>query len=125
MPSIDDILRDPASAASLSQAEVTRLLRECGAAVVILSAVEPTPVTSNAGLALVKPSDRLLTVEQAARILHKSTRWFYRNRHRLPWMNPAGTRSYLVDEGAMRDWLAAQRASAPLKRIRKTLLVSK
>lgn len=128
-PSLDVLCRNPAAASGLDRATLIELLAELNvaqaelnvaqgaitAALLACSATPPErPAAANANgaspLSLVKPGDRVITIAQATKILHRTERWFYRNRAKLPFIHPAGPRSYLIDEAEMREWLRAQRA---------------
>jgi hypothetical protein len=47
-----------------------------------------------------------LTVEEAATLLRKSTKWLYRHRATLPFVRKLGPRSYIVSKNGLEHWLA-------------------
>jgi excisionase family DNA binding protein len=53
------------------------------------------------------PLGRTLTVQEAAALIRHSPDWLYRNHARLPFARKVGRR-VLVDEAALRRWLAAR-----------------
>ncbi|MBV8771496.1 MAG: helix-turn-helix domain-containing protein [Deltaproteobacteria bacterium] len=48
--------------------------------------------------------DESLTIEEAATLLRKSTKWIYRHRERLPFIRKIGPRSYLVSKSGLLRW---------------------
>jgi predicted DNA-binding transcriptional regulator AlpA len=53
--------------------------------------------------------DRLLTVEECAARLRKSTKWVYRRTKTLPFARCLGPRSWLFSQKGLERWLARQR----------------
>jgi excisionase family DNA binding protein len=78
-PGLDDLAADPSRAADLAP-EVARALILRAAAVVAALATSPS-----AGPPAPVPEDRLLSVDEAARLLGVSPDWLYRRAHRLPF----------------------------------------
>lgn len=94
---------------SLSEiiAEIERL--DAAAAPAILAAV--AALLAKAGdtppeLAAPEPGDVNLSIEQAAAHLHRSTKWIYRHRAKLPFVRKLGPRSYVCSQNALSKWLA-------------------
>jgi predicted DNA-binding transcriptional regulator AlpA len=56
----------------------------------------------------VRQSDRLLTVGEAASLLHVTPRWLYRNHARLPFARPISRKMLRFSESALRDWVLRQ-----------------
>ena len=54
--------------------------------------------------------DESLTIEEAAALLRRSTKWIYRHRERLPFIRKIGPRSYLCSKTALLRWRDRQRA---------------
>jgi hypothetical protein len=52
-----------------------------------------------------EPDDRMLTVDEAAVILRKDTRWIYRRKKRLPFVHILSERSLLCSEHTLRQWI--------------------
>jgi predicted DNA-binding transcriptional regulator AlpA len=54
--------------------------------------------------------DRLLTVQECAERLRKSTKWVYRRTRTLPFAICLGPRSWVFSQKGLEKWLAKQRA---------------
>jgi predicted DNA-binding transcriptional regulator AlpA len=54
--------------------------------------------------------DRLLTVQECAERLRKSTKWVYRRTKTLPFARCLGPRSWVFSQRGLEKWLARQRA---------------
>jgi predicted DNA-binding transcriptional regulator AlpA len=54
--------------------------------------------------------DRLLTVQECAERLRKSTKWVYRRTRTLPFAICLGPRSWVFSQKGLEKWLARQRA---------------
>ena len=54
--------------------------------------------------------DRMLTTEEAAALLRRSTKWIYRHQKGLPFARRLSARSWVYSELGLRKWLARQRA---------------
>jgi len=52
--------------------------------------------------------DRLLTAEEAAKILGVTVRWIYRHQ-RLPFIRKLSRKALRVSEGGLRRWLVARK----------------
>jgi predicted DNA-binding transcriptional regulator AlpA len=50
--------------------------------------------------------DTSLTIEEAAALLRRSTKWIYRHRATLPFIRKLGPRSYICSQDALNKWLA-------------------
>ena len=48
--------------------------------------------------------DESLTIEEAAAMLRRSTKWIYRHRTRLPFIRKIGPRSYLCSKSGLLRW---------------------
>lgn len=93
---LEELTRNPASAAGLHKTELAALLVQCAAAMsaigaAILGQPEPEPLNEDT-----KDTDNgLLTVDETAAMLHKTRRWVYRNAERLGFARRLGYRSLL------------------------------
>lgn len=54
--------------------------------------------------------DHLLTTEEAAKLLRRSTKWISRHRRNLPFARKLSERSWVYSEQALRRWLARQKS---------------
>jgi len=93
LPSLDNVVRDPVSVATLTPAEIAKLLAEVGAAQSILTAqllaapaALPTCDTSAA-------PDTMLTVAEAAKLIRRDRRWIWRHKKTLPFVKQISGRS--------------------------------
>lgn len=59
--------------------------------------------------AATETDDRLLTVEECAAHLRKSTKWVYRRTKTLPFARRLGPRSWVFSQRGLEKWLARQR----------------
>jgi len=58
----------------------------------------------------IETEDRLLTVQECAERLRKSTKWVYRRTRTLPFAICLGPRSWVFSQKGLEKWLAKQRA---------------
>jgi predicted DNA-binding transcriptional regulator AlpA len=58
----------------------------------------------------IETEDRLLTVQECADRLRKSTKWVYRRTKTLPFARCLGPRSWVFSQKGLDKWLARQRA---------------
>jgi hypothetical protein len=66
--------------------------------------LEPEPVEP--------PTDeqeRMLTTEEAAKLLRRSTKWISRHRRNLPFARKLSERSWVYSEQGLRRWLARKK----------------
>jgi Helix-turn-helix domain len=63
--------------------------------------LEPEPVES-----VSDEPDKLLTTEEAAALLRRSTKWISRHRRSLPFARKLSERSWVYSEQGLRRWLA-------------------
>jgi predicted DNA-binding transcriptional regulator AlpA len=70
--------------------------------------LEPAPAPEAAA----DQPDRMLTTEETAKILRRSTKWVYRNvkLKRLPFAKKMSERSWVFSENGLQKWLARQKA---------------
>lgn len=52
------------------------------------------------------PDDQSLTIEEAATLVRRSTKWIYRHRKQLPFVREMAPRSYIVSKNGLERWLA-------------------
>jgi excisionase family DNA binding protein len=48
--------------------------------------------------------DSQLTIEEAAQLLRRSTKWLYRHKKQLTFIRKIGPRSYLISKSALIRW---------------------
>jgi hypothetical protein len=105
LPKLDQIIADPATAASLTPADIAKLLAEVGAAQSILvgqllAAPDATPQAE---------ADEWLTVTEACSLLRCQPRWIWRNKRKLGFTRQTSPRSLLCSKRGIENWLAARR----------------
>ena len=104
VPSWDDLLRNPAKAAQLSPDVAQTLL---------IGLVSIQPLLMQRALArpdpqAIAPSERFLTVEEAAAQFGVSAQWLYRHKKQMPHSQPS--RKVLVfPEDKLRRWFTARK----------------
>src|SRR5258707_377206 len=84
---LEELTRNPASAAGLPKTELAALLVQCAAAMSAIGATildQPEPARLNEDA-----DDQYLSVNEAAVLLHRNRRWVYRNAGKLPFVSPA------------------------------------
>jgi hypothetical protein len=71
---------------------------------------EPPVVVVNDNGATTVPAapDQTLTVREIAKALHRSERWIWRNKSRLPFLRRVGGRGLLASRRELDRWLAGQ-----------------
>jgi hypothetical protein len=84
---------DPADCPALLAAIAARLSQGRGPAAAEPAAENPA-------------NDHNLTIEEAAALIRRSTKWIYRHRARLPFVRKLGPRSYICSQNALNRWLA-------------------
>ena len=110
VPSLDELAAEPARALTLDPATAAVLLaRAEGASAVLRVAAARTP--SPNGQRPVEddsPSDRLMSIDEAARIAGESHEGFLRRKRFRPAIVERGHRTRLVDKQKLRRILAAE-----------------
>jgi hypothetical protein len=53
-----------------------------------------------------EPADTNLTLDEAAKLMRRSTKWIYRHRKDLPFVRQLAQRSYVVSKNGLERWLA-------------------
>ena len=96
----DDL--DLTSLMSIPRAQIPALIMALTAR--LLEAPEPAPEVAPG------EADKMLTTEEAAALLRRSTKWIYRHQKGLPFARKLSERSWVYSEQGLRKWLARQRA---------------
>jgi excisionase family DNA binding protein len=86
VPTLDELAADPGKSAGLPLEAARALLARCAFAHGVLIARLLEAPENGAGAPQVAPEDRLLGVEEAARMLNVSRDWLYRRVGRLPFV---------------------------------------
>jgi hypothetical protein len=89
---------------NLSRAQLAALLT----AIAGRLAGEPEPPTPSAPKEP-EPPDEMLTTEEAAAMLRRSSRWIYRNADRLPFVKHLSERSMVHSRKGIERYLATRR----------------
>jgi predicted DNA-binding transcriptional regulator AlpA len=66
-------------------------------------------MATQATIVATEPEDRLLTVQECAERLRKSTKWVYRRTSTLPFARCLGPRSWVFSRRGLDKWLAQRR----------------
>jgi predicted DNA-binding transcriptional regulator AlpA len=112
VPGLDEILRDPARAVGLPRETRAGLMAQCAAVMGTLAAVSLGSDSS-------ARDDRLLTVEEAARVLAVSTDWTYRHGKRLGLTVKLGDGTLRFSSAAIQQAIAENKISPLPGRRRK------
>lgn len=108
IPTLDEIQRDPAKAATLTAEVRAALLAQALAAVGALAA--PAVVATNGARPEPIPTDdRLLTADEAAPLLGVTPTWLYRHAKTLPYTRRLSHKVLRFSEAGLRRWQAARR----------------
>lgn len=105
LPTMDQLLADPAKAATLPP-EVARTLL-CGLAGVLPVLIAQSSQHAGQGNSPSTP-ERFLTVDQAALQFGVSDKWLYRHKRQLPHSQPS-RKVLLFPEEKLRRWFAARK----------------
>lgn len=106
VPSLDELVADPAKAAELP-AEAARTL------LINLLALQPILFQRSlqtAAASTPDPPERFLTVEQVCERFGVTERWLYRHKQHLPHSQPS-RKVLLFPEGKLARWFAARKTS--------------
>lgn len=108
LPTLDQLAADPARAGDLPP-EVARdlLVRVVGLQTVLLARALSTPAGWNGQPE--GPGDRLLTPDEAARLLGVTPAWLYRHASRLPFARKLSRKCLRFSEAGLRKWQAAKK----------------
>ncbi len=97
-PAIEDLERLVSRAAP---EEIPKLLGQLESLQAVLwLRLREAPISGNGKGDPAEP-DRFLTIKEAAALLKKPVRWFYRNQKSLPFMRPIGERGLRCSEKAL------------------------
>jgi hypothetical protein len=108
LPTLAEVVRDPACVALLQSADVAKLLAEVGAVQSVLTARLLTASANDASAP--KPDaaaeDHWLTAAEGAALLRRKRSWLYRHWRHLPFVKRTGPRSPLLcSEQGIRRYL--------------------
>ena len=102
------LLRDPTQVESIAPEAIPRLLGLLRAIEVTLLAKLTKESLKLAPSQAPSPEDRLLTVDEAARLLRVTPRWLYRNAGRLPFTRRLSRKALRFSEVGLRRHLTAR-----------------
>jgi len=108
LPLLDAVLKDPASARGLEPEEIIALLSQN---VAVQSALTVALLAKQQHQSATPEADdhEMLTVEQAAAIIHRSRTWIWRHARTLPWVIRISAKSLLCSKNGIEKWLASRR----------------
>lgn len=92
-----------AAIASADPADLPAILTACASRLAEARSATPELPTQEPA------DDTSLTIEEAAALLRRSTKWVYRHRARLPFVKKIGARSYVCSKSALLRWRDRQR----------------
>jgi hypothetical protein len=107
---LDDIARSPGQAGALRPEEARALLAQCVIVQSALLAPVLAAVPAAPAGAPTASSEEWLTLEDAAKLIGVSTRWFTRRRGRLAFVKKLSPKKVMVDKAGLLRWVGAQRA---------------
>ena len=102
-----DYLEQPTLVSRLSREQLAALIGECEQLKALcwarLMSIPTAPPEA-------KPeAEKMLTIEEAATLLHKKPQYLYRNKHRLPFIKKIGPTSYICSPAELQRWLATRK----------------
>jgi excisionase family DNA binding protein len=109
MPTLADLLTDPIRGRDLAPEQAAGLLVALAAIQASLLAQVVAHAPKDAGAETGPPPDRLLTVEELAKMLGVERRWIYRHADDFPFTKRLSRRAMRFRESGVRRWMAAKR----------------
>jgi hypothetical protein len=102
-PSFDSLLSDPSLAANLEPADIAAVLTQLAG---LQSALAARLLENGRHQEPAVAPDKMLTLEQAAALIHQTPEWIRRHAKRLPFVKRISRKKFLVSEQALNRWLA-------------------
>jgi len=108
-PALADLLARPERAAELPREAIPPLLCQLSALQsALMVRLLALPARGNAKPEAPSEEDRLLTPEEAGKMLSTTPRWLYRHHRRLPFTRRLSRKALRFSEAGLRRWLAAR-----------------
>jgi len=104
VPSLDELLRDPARAHALPASALIALLASTAAVQAALTA----ELLARGHAQTAPAKDRWLKPDEASAVLRRDRRWLYRLARTLPFIKKISARSFLCSEVGIHRWLATR-----------------
>jgi hypothetical protein len=101
-PTLHELVENPTRSTALAPKDLAQL-----AAAVVFGLLAGDRGTEPHPAALVEP-DEMLSVEQAAAIIHEEPRWFYRRR--LPFIHRISRKKILISRVGLMRWIATRKS---------------
>jgi len=110
VPTVDELASAPELAAILPAGATAALLGRCRVASAALEARLLTLAVEERAPEVTPEPEKMLTIEEAAAVLHKKPQYLYRNKSRFGFIKKIGPRSYLCNAASVQRWLEARKA---------------
>jgi hypothetical protein len=110
VPGLDDVARDSRCASGLPKAALLSLLLRTAAVQSCLTAQLAAIGDVDEPIAVIQDEGAMLTPDEAAVILRRSSRWIYRNAEKLPFVKRISGKSLLCSKRGIYSWLASRKA---------------
>ncbi len=104
--SLDGLVGDPTRVASLENEQVSAVLTQIAA----LQSALAARLLQNGGQQNQAAPDKMLTVEEAAALIHETPDWIKRHAKRLRCVVRPSRNRFLVSENGLNRWLASRKA---------------
>lgn len=101
-PTLHELVENPTRSTALAPKDLAQL-----AAAVVFGLLAGDRGTEPHPVAVVEP-DEMLSVEQAAAIIHQEPRWFYRRR--LPFIHRISRKKILISRAGLMRWIATRKS---------------
>lgn len=111
LPPLDEVLRNPACLETLDAHALAALALKASALVgTIASALLAADSRVKAVKQIMPTNGKTISADEACALLHQPRHWLSRNARRLPFVIKLSPKKIIVDESALRAWLAAHAA---------------
>jgi hypothetical protein len=107
MISLDSLLADPARVTAL---EIEQVPAVFAALAGLQTALAGRLLNNGRHEPAVSMPDKMLTVEEAAALIHESETWIKRHAKRLPFCRCISRKRLVISEAALNRWLASRKA---------------
>lgn len=105
VPSLDLITSAPDCLDQLPYGALTALKAKAAATLAVIESAQLLAI-NRADRKMVEADDEMLTEAEAAKLIRRSSRWIWKNKHRLPFVRHISSRSMLCSKNGIEKWLA-------------------
>jgi hypothetical protein len=102
VPTLDEIVREPARAAALA-AETVRAL--FGQAAIAQATLLPRLLLNDSGPAIPEKPEDWISLEEAAALVGRPRSWLLRRHPRPAWLKRLGRKTFVVNRRGLERWL--------------------